>query len=175
MGRPSIGSYVSWPDGYGQVDLVVTRGAVPGVADAVASDPLARIQVWASTGEGWRPTEQKVAVPVGELVEVPYLGAPDRRVHDAATRLVSLVSTHQRHADHLGLPVWARPDGVAIKAVFERGRTSWPGSGVTAMTAEEWALGRVEAFLALASGAVLDGYRRDDDQLPLNHPARGRP
>uniref|UniRef100_UPI003F495053 hypothetical protein n=1 Tax=Nonomuraea sp. CA-251285 TaxID=3240002 RepID=UPI003F495053 len=174
MPRPTIGSYVAWNDGSGLVELVVARGTVPGVPGTAtaAEGPLARVQVWQRTDSGWRPTEERKALAVGDLVEVPHLAAPEQRAQDASTKLVALVTAHQQLADHLNLPPWSRPDGMAVKTVFERGRASWPGHDVTDLTAEEWALGRVEAFYAVASGATVNGYRRDLDQLPLNHPAR---
>lgn len=169
---PSSGAHVSWPEGRGQVDLVVTRGVVPGVAGAVAAHdaPLARVEVWEPGPDGWRPTQTKVAVPVGDLVEVPPPGISltGRAVQE---RLVALVAEHDQMTTQMGMPSWSRPPGVAVKAVFDRGHAAWPGERATPLDREGWALARVEAFLAMASGAEVPGYRRDLDLLPPGHPA----
>lgn len=168
------GSFVTWSGGYGQVDLVVSSGRVPGVATPISGRPdapLARVDVWIDGVDGWVSSGTKAVVPVGDLMEIP---APTAR-HEQATpaaRLVALVAAHDQLAAHLNLPPWARPSGVAVKAVFDRGRDSWPGGGLTGLGADEWALARVEAFLAVAAGVELAGYRRDLDLLPQSHPAR---
>jgi hypothetical protein len=178
--RLHAGSYVAWPGGHGCIDLVVTSGAVPGMSGAAlhppvadGDTPMARITVWARDKSGWHPTETKAAVPLGDLIEIPPLGQGLHADRQALERLVALVATHDQVTTHLNMPAWSRPPGVAIKEVFERGRSSWPGEHLTSLTAVEWGLARVEAFLAVASAVEVDGYRRDVDLLPLNHPARG--
>ena len=59
-------------------------------------------------------------------------------------------------------------DGVSstsVKSVRDRGVNAWPGASVTALTADEWATGRVNAFFTKALGGEVPGYVGDDDLL----------
>lgn len=62
------------------------------------------------------------------------------------------------------------PSGAAVREVYRRGLTSWPGREVTELAHTAWAVRRVEAFLDRAEGKVTPGYTRDDDLLPVVAP-----
>lgn len=49
--------------------------------------------------------------------------------------------------------------------VYVRGVKSYPGAGVTGLSAHDWATGRVEAFRHRQAGEEMPGYERDDDLL----------
>lgn len=161
------GDAVTWPGGTGRVDLIVQRGIVPGVAgDPVhgkSGQPAVRVVL---------PTGEKVAVKAAQVTVI------DPRPHvevegKGANGLVTLVSAYQG-AEQPGTPSWAKVTGTAVKAAFARGRASWPGEEITALGRDDWALGRVKAFLTLltAPDKAPAGYTRDHDLLPLAHPAR---
>jgi hypothetical protein len=166
----SVGSYVQWWGGRGRVDLLVTKGSIPGVPLG-SHPPAARIRVWERHGGTWSPTGRRVAVPLGDLDVVP----PPLPDADGADRLVALLAAHQEYVTTAGLPATARPTGHAIKQVYLRGMNSWPGPDATALRQQEWALQRVHAFLTVAAGSDLDGYLRDLDLLPEGHPSSTRP
>jgi 2'-5' RNA ligase len=154
------GAFVRWAGGVGRVDLLVTAGEVPGVDGVVTGTktaPAARVRVHERGGRGWQATGNRVAVKVADLqaVRPPALA-------DQPTSLTELVADYAAVAEakHLRMP-----DLYAVQAVWARGRDSWPGDAVIA-TADDWALGRVDAFLRKALGAeVPAAYVGDDDLL----------
>lgn len=167
-GLPRPGTLVSWGGGQlrGRVELVVTNGGtVPGVTDGLVgtkSQPVARVRLYESpNGSSWSPTDRKVAVDARQLTGLTrsqFLTAPPAR--DISARLVLKV------AQHAGTAGSGKPTADAIREVYRRGRASWPGEAKTLLTAEEWALGRVDAFVEKAEGYDVDHYIGDDDLLP---------
>jgi hypothetical protein len=165
----SSGSFVSWSGGKGRVDLVVKNGKVPGVDDDVegtADSPAARVVVW----EDRKPTRKKVAAKVATLKRIaPLTFGKEKK--EPSVALMELVADHEQRIADGELPAEAAVSGRTVKAVFDRGVQAWPGEAKTTLTAEQWAVGRVEAFLTVAGGGEVKGYRRDADLLPAPAPA----
>lgn len=161
-----VGEFVAVdaPELRGRVDLVVTAGTVPGALDwagepvaGTKDHPAARVVLYAPTGRGtWTPTGDKLAVPAAALPRVAPLRTREVKSLDEALAMTL--------AEHDDPPV----DGAALRDVYQRGLDSWPGEQVTTLTAEQWALGRVDAFTATAADPALRpaGYVGDDDLLP---------
>lgn len=165
---PGAGALVSWAGGTlrGRVELMVTNGGtVPGVTDGIVgtkSAPVARVRLYENTtGTSWSPTDRKVAVDARQLTGLSrkqfLVAAPTR---DISAHLVLKV------AQHAGPPDSGKPTADAIREVYRRGRASWPGEAKTLLSADEWALGRVDAFIEKAEGYDVEHYVGDDDLLP---------
>jgi len=88
--------------------------------------------------------------------------------------LAAELLAHERRADTLDLPDWARGSDVQVKAVAARGSAAWPGRETCGVSRAEWAKARVEAFLTMLEDGEREhaGYTRDDDLLPAGHPLR---
>jgi N12 class adenine-specific DNA methylase len=179
----AVGTYVSWNGGRGRVDLVVTNGKVPGVSEDVEGSkksPAVRVTVWEKDGSGYKATGKKKGAMAATLKRIPPLQKAGKK-SDPAGELVALVAEHEQKILDGTLPEDARVSGIAVKTVFDRGVESWPGSDVTILSAQQWAVGRVKAFLATAAGDRVPHYRRDADLLPgaeakvaVSEPAEGR-
>lgn len=156
------GAMVSWHGGMGRVELVASNGGtipgVPGQVVGTKNDPACRVRVYEQAGGQWKPSGQRIAVKAAHLSPAPAT----RRVQtkDATAQLVLLT------AQHAGPVGSGKPTAEAIKAVFDRGRQSWPGEVKTLLSAQDWALGRVRAFVAKAEGGDVEHYVGDDDLLP---------
>lgn len=166
----SNGSFVSWSGGKGRVDLLVTRGKVPGVegdVEGTAKSPAARVVVW----QDGKPTRKKVGVSTHTLKRIAPLDKPDEGKSNPAATLVATVSAHESKCSMLGLPEHARVDGAAVAEVYDRGLKAYP-EGRTTLTAPEWALGRVMHFVRVAAGEVAtkDSAGNDCDLLHRDHP-----
>jgi hypothetical protein len=176
-GGPPItaGAFVKWSGGSGRVDMVVKSGSVPGVDKDVtgtASDPACRVTVWAKGDSGWSATDKKVGLKLSAVSRTfPLSSSKGGGTKDAA--LVGVLARHEERVTDAGLPGWSQPGARAVLAVYDRGQQAWPGETKTILAREDWALGRVDAFLDLAAGDGLPGYVRDIDLLPDGHPARG--
>lgn len=157
-----VGDVVQFdPEMEGTIREVVTSGTVTDPLlgdgfDASADDPVLMLD----TADG------PVAVYASEAKNIRPAAT------DGWATLVQMLADHETAVEEKGLEPWARPDGRAVKTVFERGMKSWPGEQATMLTREEWGLGRAEAFLALAGGVPVGGYIRDADLLPEGHPLR---
>lgn len=161
------GAFVQWqPPGAstptrGRVDLVVTKGAVPGfpTVTGTADTPAARVVLYERSAGQWTPTGVKVAVPAPALTVLDTVVTRGVDTADPAGALVALVADHEA----AGLtPV----PGDAVKAVYDRGVKAWPGPQVTVLTAQQWGLARAGAFLDVAAGKARPGYVGDRDLLP---------
>jgi 2'-5' RNA ligase len=153
------GAYVTLGARRGRVDRVVGAGEVPGLAGATVAGtpalPAARVVLYGRAGAGWAPTGVRVAAPVGDLAlaaPLPLAGA--KGLLDVAA------TVDECHT--AGLDVTS----TAVKAVYGRGVSAWPGPDVTALSRQEWAADRVGAYLELAAGRARSGYVRDRDLLP---------
>lgn len=161
-----VGSFVQWrPDAAtapvrGRVDLVVTKGAVPGFtgASCTVGVPAARVVLYHRSGGQWVPTGTKVAVPAADLT-VSHTLLPRPVLDDPAAALVGMVTDHEA----AGL---APVPGDAVRVVYDRGVKAWPGAHVTVLTAQQWGLARAAAFLDVAAGKPRPGYVGDRDLLP---------
>jgi len=152
------GAYVTVGGRRGRVDLVIAAGDVPGLpGDPVTGTPArpaARVVLYDRAGAGWAASAARVAAPVADLALAAPLPVAGAKGLDVAA------TVDECHA--AGLPVTA----AAVKTVYGRGETAWPGPAVTALTREEWAADRLRAYLELASGRGPTGYVRDRDLLP---------
>lgn len=164
----SNGSFVSWSGGKGRVDLIVTNGKVPGVSgDVEGTDksPAARVIVY----EDGKSTGRKVGVSTHTLKRIPPINAGTKKKSAAPAALVSLVADHETRCEEMELPSHARVTGFAVKAVYDRGLAGYPGPDRTVLTAQEWALGRVQHFAKVAIGDE-DTPGHDTDLLAPEHP-----
>lgn len=167
------GSFVSWSGGKGRVDTVVTNGKVPGVDDEVEGSkdsPAARVVVWEKDGDGWKAGGKKIAAMVHTLKRIAPLQAAKSAPGSAGMALISLLAAHEERVEAEGLGASAQVSGAAVKAVWDRGTSAWPGEDTTDLSREEWAEKRVEAFLTVASGTPVEGYTRDLGLLAKTHP-----
>lgn len=111
---------------------------------------------------------------VAEAKSMLTPGSPTapRRERDAAAVLVATVAAQDTRCSYLNLPEHARVTGQAVKSVYDRGVQSWPGAGHTTLSAQEWALGRVEHFVKVADGSIStkSAVGHDADLLHPGHP-----
>lgn len=173
----TAGAFVKWGDGnYGRIDMVVKSGTVPGVDGDVAGsddDPAVRVAVWKKGDDGWAATGSKVGLKLSAVSRTaPLRNATPGGGESKDSALVRVLARHDERVTGLGLPAHASPGARAVLTVYDRGVAAWPGETKTLLSAEDWALGRVDAFLDLAAGDDIPGYRRDIDLLPAGHPAR---
>ena len=156
----TTGSFVSWSNGKGRVDLIVTSGKVPGVdsdIEATSDSPAARVVVWADG----KPTREKIAASTHTLRRIAPLDKGESKA-DPVAALVALGAEHARVCEEMH--VTAALTGDAIKTAYDRGLMSWPGSDVTTLSPTEWALARAEHLCKAARGEVEE--TNDDDLLP---------
>jgi hypothetical protein len=70
---------------------------------------------------------------------------------------------------------WSKTNLRALKAVYRRGAGAFSVSHRPGMTRNQWAMGRVNAFLRLLiSGSAKASYTTDNDLLPKGHPWKKR-
>jgi hypothetical protein len=150
-----IGDWVRVGAVVGMVDLEVKVGRVPGApVDAYVPSPGApalRVAVSAPQQDGsWAATGERVVVPAPAVERISDPAQPPRDVESA---LVDL-------ATRTGAP------GLALKAAYARGVASYPGRGVTALSAAQWGLARASALADVVQGkAAPDMYLADRDLL----------
>lgn len=170
----STGSFVQWSGGRGRVTLVVTNGKVPGIDDDVqgtADSPACQVTVWEKDGDGWKATRKKIGAMAKTLKRIAPLQGKAARSAASATRLVELLAEHEESIEFDNLGTKAAVTGAAVKQVYDRGLTGWPGVMRTGLTRPEWAIERVKAFLDLAAGRpVPDRYELDKALLSKAHP-----
>jgi len=158
----AAGAFVSGNFGKGKVEVVVTNGKVPGVdtdIEGTKDSPACRVQVYEETDGDWKASGKKIGVKASGLKTIPPLGKAKFGKKSGAAGLVLLV------AEAKALPADQQPTAEAIRTVYERGLRAWP-EGKTILQAEEWALGRAQAFVHLAQGIGTEGYVGDNDLLP---------
>ncbi len=91
------------------------------------------------------------------------------------TALVSKVREHNESVKKNDKSDWAKTNLRALKAVYRRGAGAFSVSHRPGMTRNQWAMGRVNAFLRLLmSGSAKDSYTTDNDLLPKGHPWKKR-
>lgn len=170
----STGTFVSWSGGRGRVDLVVTNGKVPGIADEVEGSkgsPACRVVVWEKDGDGYKPSKKKIGAMAKTLKRIPPLRSGKKSAPTtSATRLVEMLAGHEQRIEDDGLGDQARVSGASVKAVYERGVAAWPGVLRTGLTREQWGQERVKAFLDTAAGAPMENYVHDLGLLAKSHP-----
>lgn len=169
----STGTFVSWNGGRGRVDLTVTNGKVPGIDDEVEGSkdaPACRVVVWEKDGDGYKATRKKIGAKAKTLKRIPPLRSGGKKSANSATALVEMLAGHEQRIEDEGLGETAHVTGLALKSVYDRGLTSWPGVVHTGLTREQWAQGRVKAFLDTAAGEPLENYVHDLGLLAKSHP-----
>lgn len=159
----STGAFVSLGGCKGRVDLVVTNGTVPAAKSLTGHDvqgtaaaPAARVVEYGPSGTGtYAPTGHKFAAPAAAVHPIPPL-----RTREAKSLEEALAWAALAHGTQAG-----GPDADTLRRVYTRGLKSHPGPAVTTLSAEQWALGRVDAFAATCAGLRPPGYHADDDLL----------
>jgi hypothetical protein len=162
----TTGSFVSWSGGKGRVDLVVTKGTVPGVDDEVEAteeSPAARVVVW----KDGKATREKVAASTHTLKRIAPLDGSEEKSNPVEALMV-LGTNHAQYAEESSLPPSANVGTVAMKSAYDRGLADWPGPGATTLSPTEWALGRAAHLCKAALGEVDD--TNDADLLHPAHP-----
>ena len=72
-------------------------------------------------------------------------------------------------------PDWSKTNLRALKAVYRRGAGAFSSSHRPGMNRNQWAMGRVNAFLRLlSSGSAKSSYVTDNDLLPKGHPWKSK-
>lgn len=163
----ATGAFVALGGKKGRVDMVVTSGTVPGAksksdepVEGSKDSPAARVVLYEASGAGtWKSTGKKVAAKVATLKRIPPLRT--REGKSLEENLAGMVIDFTE--DGAGVT----PSAATLRTVYQRGAASWPGEAKTLLTAEQWGLGRAEAFLATVAGARPEGYVGDDDLLPI--------
>lgn len=84
------------------------------------------------------------------------------------------VRTHNERMRELGKDKWSLADSGQLKAVYRRGAGAYSTSHRRGMTRNQWAMGRVNAFLKMLRQGRPDNLRyiNDVDLLPKDHPWR---
>lgn len=161
----SNGTFVSFSGGKGRVDLIVSKGKVPGVdgdVEATSDSPAARVVVW----KDGKPTREKRAFSTHTLKRIAPLDKPEKK------GIVALAAEHDHACAAMGLPDHARVTGVAVKTAYDRGLEAYP-TGRTSLTREEWAEARAAHFVKVAAGTVPRARAGHDvDLLHPEHPLR---
>lgn len=161
----ATGAFVQLGGKKGRVDMVVTSGTVPDAkssggqpVEGSKDSPAARVVLYEATGAGtWKATKNKVASSIAKLKRIPPLRT--RQGKSLEEDLAGLILDHDVYS---GVQA---PAAGTLRTVYERGAASWPGETKTLLTAQQWGLGRAEAFLATVAGDRPDGYVGDDDLL----------
>src|SRR5204862_4049598 len=121
----------------------------------------------------WKDTGEKTGIAASKLKRTAPLRATSGK--SAAEELVGLLADHNAAIADGDLPEHARVSPASVRAVHERGVKSYPGADQTPLTADEWGTKRTAAFLQLAAGIAIPGYRADRDLLGAAHPMRREP
>jgi hypothetical protein len=154
------GQFVKWSGGRGKVDLIVTGGVVPGVDGKPVfgskTGPAARVRKYAKDGNGWKATDERVAVKASDLTAIDDLPKRESKglADDAPAALVSLAQMAE-----------GMVEAKALSTAYERGLAGWPGSDKTDVPHETWALGRAGALVRASQGRPIAGFA-DGDLLP---------
>jgi hypothetical protein len=141
--------------------------------EASSDDPAAIVRVYARNDDRLVETDRRVVRLFSELRTIEDISDRiDKEVTGpAARRIATLVEEHNaKHGDKAGKRITRR----MLEAVYERGigayRTN-PGSVRPNVTsAEQWAYGRVNAFLTAVRTGRFPRTAFDTDLLPKDHP-----
>jgi hypothetical protein len=89
--------------------------------------------------------------------------------------LTTKVRDHNADVKKRNKEDWSKTSLRALKAVYRRGAGAFSVSHRPGMTRNQWAMGRVNAFLRLLmSGSAKASYTTDNDLLPDGHPWKKR-
>lgn len=83
---------------------------------------------------------------------------------------------HNAEMKKANKPEWSQTNLRALKAVYRRGAGAFSRSHRPGMTRNQWAMGRVNAFLRIlrTGKPKTSAYKTDNDLLPQKHPWRKR-
>lgn len=85
--------------------------------------------------------------------------------------LTKKVREHNADVKKKGKSSWSKTNLRALKAVYRRGAGAFSTSHRPGMVRNQWAMGRVNAFLRLLmTGSAKASYTTDNDLLPQGHP-----
>jgi len=144
--------------------------------DGTSQDPAVVVEVYARDGDEFIETDRRVVRLASELRVVESIEDRIRKEVSARIRQVLRNKVEDHNAKHTaaGKRVTLR----MLEAVFERGvgayRTN-PGSvRPTVTSADQWGLGRVNAFLTAVRTGKFPRTAFDTDLLPEGHPLSSR-
>lgn len=146
------------PDG-GLVSAYISGKAVPKTRlSATPAPPKDRV-----TGSSRNPQRSAASASSGKDIQID---------ESTLTALKSKVKDHNESVD--GDAAWKQANLGALKSVYRRGAGAFSVSHRPGMTRNQWAMGRVNAFLKiLKSGKPNNSrYVTDNDLLPADHPWR---
>lgn len=88
------------------------------------------------------------------------------------TSLTNKASEHNKEMDDANKPAWTRVTKGALESVWRRGAGAFSTSHRPGMSRQQWAMGRVNAFLYLARNGRPENpkYVGDNDLLHSDHP-----
>lgn len=90
---------------------------------------------------------------------------------EIVSSLTKKVREHNAAVKEKGKENWSKTNLRALKAVYRRGAGAFSVSHRPGMTRNQWAMGRVNAFLSLLmTGKAKSTYTTDNDLLPKGHP-----
>jgi hypothetical protein len=144
--------------------------------DASTDDPAALVEVYARDGDEFVRTDRRVVRNVSELrVVAPIADRIRKQVPDRVRQVLrDKVETHNERFTGEGKRVTLP----MLTAVYERGIGAYqtnPGSvRPTVTSAEQWAYGRVNAFLQAVRTGRFPRGTFDTDLLPEGHPLSSR-
>lgn len=161
----------------GVVESVVRDGVVTVGSDrldATASDPVARVRVYAKVGDDeYERTDRIVPKNVSELRVVDSIEDKLRKQVRASVRQVLSRKVTDHNTAH-GSTAGKRVTLSMLQQVFERGIGAYEGNPgsvrPTVTSAEQWAYARVNAFLTAVRTGKYPRTAFDTDLLPSGHP-----
>ena len=159
----------------GIVDSVARSGTVTvggETIEATADDPVALVVVYARVGDEFQETDRVVPKKASELKVVGSIADKIKKQVPARVKQVLQAKVEDHNAKNTG--AGKRVTLRMLEAVYERGigayRTN-PGSvRPTVTSAEQWAYGRVNAFLTAVRTGRFPRTAFDTDLLPSGHP-----
>ena len=145
--------------------------------DGTPADPAVIVQVYARLEDDTlQETDRRVVRSGSELRTIPDPG--DRVRKASASARVTLRNKVEDHNDKYGDAASKRVTLGMLEAVFDRGVGAYetnPGSvRPTVTSAEQWAFGRVNAFLQAVRTGRFPRTAFDRDLLPKGHPLSTR-
>ncbi len=144
--------------------------------DASTADPAVVIDVYARQGDEFVETDRRVVRNVSEVRVIGSIADRIRKEVSARIRQTLENKVEEHNSKHKG--EGKRVTVAMLSAVFERGvgayRTN-PGSvRPTVTSADQWGLGRVNAFLTAVRTGRFPRAAFDRDLLPKGHPLSTR-
>jgi len=143
----------------------------------MGSSPLARRR----NAERDKNFVRRVAIAVSKLNRkknaLPTSDAISVELNEAVLRSLSdKVKLHNERMQKAGNPNWSYVNLRALKSVYRRGGGSSSRSQKSGMPRNQWAMGRVNAFLQILSNGQPSNpsYVTDNDLLPEGHPWKKR-